>query len=203
MKQGYRALSTVNNAVNLFRGGLEGSPCEVTPVKEFDNAIDDFWVRVSGDYDFIVERTRDVLNHRYCHPKNPKYRVLQATCGGETLGFIVLRINRYHQEYPIGYIIDLLAVKREDRAIHQLLEEAMNYFRENRVNIVNLQIPQGHPYTRIAGLHGFLDSRVKLHLYCVPTGNIDPVKDLIFTPEKVYVSWGDHDVLPASTPDYS
>jgi GNAT superfamily N-acetyltransferase len=202
LKQGYRVLSRLQNTLNFFRQGLDGCRCKVVEVNKFDTDTQDLWHRVSEDYDFIIERSMEVLNHRYCHEKNPKYRVLQATQGKEILGYTALRINRYNKEYPIGYIADLIGLKGEDRAIHQLLKEAIRYFREKNVNIVNLQIPQSHPYIRIARLHGFLDSRVKLHLYCVPTGDIDPIKDQSIDPERAFVSWGDHDVLPASTPDY-
>ncbi len=202
LRRGYSFLKQINKVLSQFISIPSSNPFEISPINEFDDRINEFWNRLAKEYDFIVERNLESLNHRYCHEKNRKYRVFQASRRGKIIGFIALRVNSYNQEYPVGYVTDLLCFIEEEEAVKALLIEGLNYFKENGVNLINIQLPLKHPYVNIARKMGFLDSRVQLHIYYIPAGNFDPFKGIRFRPEKVYMSWGDHDVLPPTIPKY-
>jgi hypothetical protein len=202
LKLSYSFLKQINKIRSRFTRIPNRNPFEISSIDEFDDSINEFWNSLADGYDFIVERDMESLNHRYCHEKNQKYKVFQACRTGKILGFIALRVNRYNKEYPIGYVTDLLCLKEEEEVVKALLNKGLNHFNENGVNLVNIQLPMKHPYIKIANKLGFLDSRVQLHIYYIPAGDFNPIKGIHFRPEKVYMSWGDHDVLPPSIPKY-
>jgi hypothetical protein len=50
-------------------------------------------------------------------------------------------------------------------------------------------------------INGFLNSRLPLNVYLDPFGKTEQVKELLnVEPERVLVSWGDHDAMPVQMP---
>jgi len=128
--------------------------------------------------------------------------VKQVEEDGHIIGYSVLRINRYQSDYPVGYIVDLLTLPDRPDAANELVEDAIKYFDSRKINIINYQVVKGHPYERILKRHGFLDSRIKIYVFYQPLGNFDGMSKLKSTPEKTFISWGDHDILPVRMPPY-
>ncbi len=119
------------------------------------------------------------------------------------MGYSVLRINRYRRNYPVGFIVDLLTLPDRMDAANALAADAVQFFDYSDINIVNYQVVKGHPYEGVLKRHGFVDSRIKAHVFILPLQDdtlLDKVKQ---TPaSKVLISWGDHDVLPVTMPSY-
>ena len=162
---------------------------------------EEFWDEISKHYDFIVEKRRDYLNWRYCDPRCGDFIVKIAEYKKEIVGYSVLRINRYLREYPIGYIVDLLTLPNRLDVSEALAADAISYFDSNGVNIINYQVVKNHPHEQILKKQGFLNSRIKIHLFYNPLGNVDEISKLRNSPQnRIYVSWGDHDVLPVRMP---
>jgi hypothetical protein len=133
-------------------------------ITRFDDRINTFYDKVKPHYNFIVERTKDHVNWRYCDKRGGDYKVWIAEKGDEVVGYLVLRINRIDKDYPLGYIMDLLALNNRGDVAEYLVKFAVDYFDEMRVNVVHAQIIGGHPYERILGKYGLLDSRTKHNL---------------------------------------
>ena len=65
------------------------------------------------------------------------------------MGYSVLKINRLREDYPIGYIVDLLALPDRLEVARVLISDAVRYFDERNINIVNCLTVKGHPYTSL------------------------------------------------------
>jgi GNAT superfamily N-acetyltransferase len=203
MKAGFQGLRLINQLANLARSRPPTSGLNVSEVKIFDDRVDEFWERVSDQYDFIVERRGEYLNWRYCDPRVGDNVIKMAEEDGKTIGYSVLRVNSYRQEYPIGYIVDLIALPGRLDAVHILAEDAVRFFDDRKVNIVNYQLVKGHPYESIMKSYGFLDSRVKIHVFYLVTGIDEEIRRLESAPAgRVHFSYGDIDSLPTGLLDY-
>ena len=112
MKLGFHTVKFLNDIRNAFNGSkLADHDIHVHKIHSFDARIDIFWEKISDQYNFIIERRKDYLNWRYCDPRAGAFVIKQAEdTGGSILGYCVLRINRYIQDYPIGYLVDLLTL---------------------------------------------------------------------------------------------
>jgi len=122
--------------------------------------------------------------------------VKQVEEDGEILGYSVLKINKSRMVYPVGYIVDILALPGRLDVADLLVADAVKYFDKNDINIVNCLLIKNHPYKRIFNRHGFLDSRIKIHLSYTSHGLEDELKDLR-TSSKPHFTYGDIDSLPA------
>jgi hypothetical protein len=117
-----------------------------------------FWLKIRDDYDFIIERDIDYLNWRYINCPDRGYYVKQAVEDGHLLGYIVCKIDYVNEDYPSGNIVDLLALSDRSDVVDVLLGSAIDYFDENKVNIMSISMVEGHGYKGILGGHGFVDT---------------------------------------------
>ena len=73
----------------------------------------------------------------------------------------MLRINKVKPEYPVGYIIEVIALRDRNDVVEELVSSAVDYFYERNINVVQAMIIQGNIYERLLFRHGFLDTRRK------------------------------------------
>jgi predicted N-acetyltransferase YhbS len=193
---GYMAASFLNRISNIGRTPYKGR-VEVSRITVFDEAYESFWEAVREEHDFIIDRTREYLNWKYLDPRLGGFTALKAEKDGVFLGYLIVRVNRYMQDFPVGYIVDMLTLPGHDEAAHALISEAMKVFRVENVNIINYLTVKGNSQEKIFGLNGFLDSRVNINQYYNLMGNSDlEDKILELLPSRTYVAWGDLDTLP-------
>ena len=207
MKLGFRTSSLFNNLKNVFDGSeFEDRDNKIREVQRFDKRIDSFWNSISEHYDFIVERRRDYLNWRYCDSRGGNFIVKQIEEEKELLGYYVMCINRYRREYPIGYIVDMLTPPDQPEIANALVADALAFFDEQNINIVNSMIVKGHPYERVLNRFGFLNSRFKIHVFFSRSmlrthpNVIKKIKGS--SANRLNFSYGDIDSLPATMPSY-
>ena len=79
--------------------------------------------------------------------------------GGRIVGYSVIRVNRYSEEYPGGYIVDLLTLPDRLDVASDLISDAIRCFDDKNVNIIRTWVVKGHPFEQLFKLHGFLDTR--------------------------------------------
>lgn len=198
---GFKALKLTNRArYSLSRRKLL-LDIDVMEVNNFDNEVDELWRRVSGSYGFITERTSKYLNWMYCDPRGGNFVIRQAIEGGQIVGYIVLGINGYLSDYPVGFVVDLLTLPDRLDVAERLATSACEYFDEKGINIVNYLIVKEHPYSGVFRKQGFLDSRVKFHVFYQTkelSERMNGLKD--GPPSEVMFTWGDHDTLPVEVP---
>lgn len=202
-KSGFRVLKLANNWRNALRSlQARAKPkIDIYEIQKFDDEIDDFWKRISHNYHFIGARTKESLNWRYCDPRAGRFIVRQAEEDGQILGYSVLTINSYRSEYPVGFLVDLLVLQERPEAVEALIGDAVRYFEERDVNIINYLLVKNHPYEAFFRRNGFLDSRVKFHLLYWSDHLTDDMNKLVKHPaSKIFFSWGDHDSLPLERP---
>ena len=199
MKTGYRVSEILNKIGNQLQRENPSGKINVRPIKEFDEEINGFWEKMSPHYDFIVMRDAEWLNWRYCDPRAGEYKIMIAEKDSELVGYCVFTINDYNSEYPVGYVVELLTLPRETEAASKLLGEAVNYFDNNEVNIINCLTVKNHIVNRILSKQGFLDSRMPVYVF---TYTIDFEEEYNkiqgFDRNRVYISYGDLDSLPVN-----
>lgn len=203
-KMGFHAVRFVNSIMKTWWQPHGSEDLKVTRVDSFDDRIEEFWRRVSKDYAFIGERNKAYLNWRYCDPRAGKFTVNQVDEDGEILGYDVLAINNYRGDYPIGFVVDFLSLRERPDVAEAMVADAIEFFDEAMVNIVNFLVVKGHPYELIFKRHGFLDSRVKFYLFYNTVKLADEMNKLEnYAADDVLFSWGDHDSLPVNPPNYN
>jgi len=62
---------------------------------------------------------------------------------------MVLRIDRHQQDYPIGYIVDLLTLPNRLDVAMALVENAVSYLMGHHINMILCMFMKNHPYEAI------------------------------------------------------
>jgi hypothetical protein len=164
LKIGVHGSKILNKLSNLL---METPPMKEVTFKEitrFDDRINTFYEKIKPHYYFIVERTADYLNWRYCDKRGGDFKIWIAEKNDEIVGYLVLKINKLDVKYPEGYLVDLLTLNTRDDVADNLAKLAVAYFDERAVNVVLAQVVEGHPYERIFDKYGLLDTRMRPNL---------------------------------------
>jgi predicted N-acetyltransferase YhbS len=197
VKYGYPVLKAVNQlrySLTPHQFSRSTPDFEISDVERFDERFDAFWNEIKGDYNFIVERDTSHLNWRYCDKRGGDYQIRQASKGGDVLGYVVLRVNKYNKEYPEGYIVDLLA--RPDRldVAYALIRDADQWFTKMGVNIIQTIAIEGHPYENLFNRNNFLNDIKRLYLLYTPINLGEELTDFKNSPpSKLHFGFGDLD----------
>jgi hypothetical protein len=185
-KLGFIFLKTLNGIERKLSSGVPGSgDFSIEKITFFDDKIDDFWKKVKDDYDFIVEKSKDYLNWRFCDKRGGTHDIWQAT-----------DVNRLIEENPVGFFMEVLALKNRLDVVDSFLDLAEKYFDRKGVNTVHAVIVSGHPYERLLNLHGFIDSREK----AIVTYNVYKKFDAVTqfensSPERLHYQYGEYDSI--------
>lgn len=123
-------------------------PIEVNEINQFKSNVEDFWDEVKDNYYWIVARTQDFLNWRYCDPRGGRYRVTSVEENRKLIGYCVSRINNFNIEYPKGIIVDILSLPGREDVTEILLVDALNDFDSQGVNCVHAWAGQKHPFMK-------------------------------------------------------
>lgn len=152
-----RIFNKITNALSFNRPIRQG--LTIREIERFDERLSYFWKKIREKYYFIVKRTKDYLNWRYCDPRAGDFIVKLVEEDGQILGYSVLRINRFVKDYTVGWLVDLLTYPDRLDATHALVEDAVNLFDRNDVNVMICLINRGHMYEGVVKKYGFLNSR--------------------------------------------
>jgi hypothetical protein len=169
----------------------------ISKVSSFDDRINEFWDEMKDHYNFIVQRTREYVNWRYCDPRGGDYIIKMAEADGKILGYSVLRINSYKKDYLNGSIVDLINLPKRLDVSEGLVKDAVNFFDSNNINIIQCQIIKYHQNEAIVKKFGFVDSRFRHFMHYVPKIEIDEeLKKLQrSTANQIHYVYGDYDWL--------
>jgi|GEM_PF-1695229 len=202
MKTGYKVLKGLNGVRNALRPKVSRGCVSVVEDTGFGVEAEALWERVSPHYGFMLKRDPGYLSWRYCDSRVGGFQIRKAYEGDVLLGYCVFRANRFREEYPVGYVLDLVAVPGRMDAVCSLMGEAVRFFDDAGVNVVNVMVMEGAWFMDALRAHGFLNSRVRLNVYLDPFGEAERVKELLdVEPGRVLVSWGDHDAMPVQVPE--
>ena len=129
----------------------------ITKISSFDDRINDFWKEISNDHEIIVVRDKEHLNWRYVDVPNVDYTIYLAEEGGEICGYIVLRCAK--QDQLSGHIIDIIAPLDRPEVFHSLLSKAIEYFKEEGVDVIFCKMIADKIFYKIFRENGFVSSR--------------------------------------------
>jgi hypothetical protein len=156
-------------------------------------------------HNYIIYRSADYLNWKFCYPDLGNFKKYIVREDDGIVIYSVLRVNRYNSDYPVGYIVDMLAENGREDVLNALAGEAVKYFDEESVNIVNYMTVKGHPHADLLKNYSFLDSRIRVNMYT--SQELDAAfvtfSEANVDPSTIYVSWGDQNVLPVSLGHHS
>jgi hypothetical protein len=126
----------------------------IAALERFDERIDDFFDEAARPFDFLVVRSRDYMNWRYCEPAAGRFTIRVAEQEGRILGYLVFKISGGN-----GYIADLLALPERLDVVRSLIEDALRLFREARAEMVSCWMIARHPYNGLLRRYGFVNSQ--------------------------------------------
>jgi hypothetical protein len=163
-------------------------------VHKFDYRYSSFWNQIRREYDFIIERSPEYLNLRYCDPRGGDYHIKSIEEAGEILGYIVLRINRYNQEYPEGHVVDFLTYPDRLDVAESLLSDAISFFQGNNINSIRYWVVAKHPYEELFKRFGFINTRKQLRVNLHPMNNGSDWAVFMNAPaNRLHFQYGDSD----------
>jgi len=194
---GIRLMKLANQCRNALRPYRSSSyDFDMEKIIHFDERVEGFWEEIRDHYHFIVERSRDYLNWRYCDPRGGDYLVKIAQRDAKILGYMVLRIERHQPDYPIGYIVDLLALPNRLDVATALVEDAVSYFDGQHINMILYMLMRNHPYEAILKRNGFIVKRERVPLFYKAYAEIRELrKREIRSPSRIHFVYGDLDVI--------
>ena len=129
----------------------------ITKISSFDDRINGFWKNISNEHEIIVIRDKEYLNWRYVDVPNVEYTIYLAEEGGEICGYIVLRCAK--QDQLSGHIIDIIAPLDRPEVFHSLLSKAIEYFKEEGVDVIFCKMIADKIFYKIFRENGFVSSR--------------------------------------------
>jgi hypothetical protein len=126
----------------------------IATLERFDDRIEGFFDEAARPFDFVIVRSKDYLNWRYCDPAAGRFTVRIAEEGNRILGYLVFKISE-----GTGYIADLLALPDRRDVVRSLIEDALSAFRGAGVEAASCWMISRHPYNGILRRYGFVDSK--------------------------------------------
>jgi hypothetical protein len=158
---GYNILSITNRLRNRISRESISPKIEVS---KLEDDYETFWTKVSQEYDFIINRELSYMRWRY-NEKGGNYTILKASTDDKQVGLIVYRINRINQEYPQGFILDLLTENNRSDVARALIEAMLNQLKSSGVNIVFWLGIHNSVYEKTLKSKGFVDTQIGFHLF--------------------------------------
>ncbi len=161
----------------------------ITTLERFDGRIDGFFEEAARAFDFLVVRSRDYMNWRFCDPAAGRFTVRVAEQEGRILGYMVLKITEGN-----GYIADVLALPGRSDVVRSLVDDALGLFCEGHVESITCWMIARHPYNGILRRCGFIDSRRDVGFrYQLVSLDSDQVEFLSETDARIHLTQGDSD----------
>lgn len=146
---------------------LEKQGVKFPLVPSFPEDMHTFWGKVSGNYDWIVERSKKYLDWRFV--QNPDtYSIMLARNSRETIGYIVTKIG-YWQSLKVGYLADFLVDEKGPEIFTELVLHSLRYFQQADVDIVAGWSVKGGIYYNVLRRCGFKRHKA-VPIICYNTG---------------------------------
>jgi len=165
LKYGYLTLKLLNSVLtNRNREKNRYPNIQVEKIERFDDDINDFCNKITSYYNFIIQRNKEYLNWRYSDKKGGEYQILSAKEKEKTIGYIVIRINRFDTECLHGYFVDLITLPGRDDAAFLLVKRALEILEKEQVSLVTtIEVINGN-YMKPLRTLGFLNSRQMIYV---------------------------------------
>ncbi|HMK77538.1 MAG TPA: GNAT family N-acetyltransferase [Thermodesulfobacteriota bacterium] len=161
---------------------------EIEEMVLLDDQFDRFWQKAVSLYPIMGVRNRTYLTWRYLRHPTRTYAIYRAKRSGEMKGYIVLRKVEL-LNFNSAVIVDLLAL--DEVTLTALVEKGIQRSRQEGADLLGFMVPRGHPYDKILRKRGFLPSPKTFQFMVY----FHSKREMLNSPEKWYVNWGDTDVI--------
>jgi hypothetical protein len=181
-----KAVNRLLHPAYFRRARYDGS---IAALERFDERIGGFFEEAARPFEFIVVRSADYLNWRYCDPAAGRFTIRVGEQEGRLLGYLVFKIAEGE-----GYIADLLALPGRSDVVRSLVEDALRIFRKAGVEQVTCWMVSRHPYNGILRRYGFLDSGKDVGFGCREVSLDRSDLDFLEDPRaQIHLTYGDTD----------
>ena len=168
----------------------------ITQISSFDDRINKFWIKkVSNQHQIAVIRDKEYLNWRYVDTPDINYTIYLAEERGAICGYIVLRCVK-KEDLLFGYIFDITAPMDRMEIVHCLLSRAIEYFEDEKVDLVFCKMIANERYCKIFRKNGFISSRfIKGVGFCAYTSDLKISKTYLKDSKNWFIQLGDSDFI--------
>ena len=197
LKKLYINIQKIRNSFsrNYNRVSLQTDPSlNISNIDSFDIRFNGFFEAIKNNYNFIIEKTQEYLNWRYCDPHGGKFIVKIAEKENAIVGYMVLRINKYNEQYHEGYIVDMLGAPNQGAVLEPLLLDALRFFDESSLNIIHSYAFSNSSDAYLLRKYGFFSARNDQIVFLNPMAYDDNIDILTRSPpEKIHYTYGSSD----------
>jgi hypothetical protein len=147
-----------------------------------------------AEHDFIFQRSLEDFRWRYRDPRGGEYTVKYAAKDNEIIGYVVLG-EKIVDNYPVGYIVELISLQEFSLVQDRLIGEAVEYFRERRVNLILFLSVSGKSMEHFLRRHMFVPGEPLYLTYTLGMYDEDLLKWEPFLVDRVHFCYGDFDYI--------
>jgi GNAT superfamily N-acetyltransferase len=164
---------------------------KVREITRFDDRINDFWNKISGDYNIIRIRDKKYLNWRYVDVPNSDYSIYIAEEEGRICGYIVLGCNN-EDDLTWGHIYDILALTgRAEEIMQHLIAKAVEYFRDANVDAISAKMVASEVYRKSFLRNGFIPRFRSKGRFIAYNASKEISDEFLKNPENWFIQQGD------------
>ena len=138
----------------------------ISQISHFDDRFNNFWQKVSSDYNMIVVRDKKYLNWRYIDVPNAKYIIYVAETDGEVHGYVILG-HAEAKGLTFGYIHDIIAPLDQGNIIQCLISKGVEHFKEEKVSAIFSQMIPNKIYRNAFLKSGFIPNFISKNQFIV------------------------------------
>jgi GNAT superfamily N-acetyltransferase len=195
-KIGFYFLKRITLLNNRFRKIREISQVELVDFCD-DSLISKFLSNINSEHDFIFLRSLEYFRWRYLDARGGSYFIKYAIKNGRLIGFIVLSMKSSQdvEDYPLGYIVELVTLNEFSWVEYRLIEEAIDYFRKSGVNFIRFLTVSGKKIERLLKGYMFLNGDPLYLTFTVGLNREDILKWQPFVLDRIHFCYGDIDYI--------
>jgi hypothetical protein len=161
-------------------------------ISSFDDRINDLWRKVSNDHDIMVVRSKEYLNWKFVENPGYKSMIYVAEKEEQICGYIILKCTQPSKGFLVGRICDLFAPLSEAGVIHCLISKAIEYFRDEKVDLIYYEMIAEKTYQKVLRDCGFISSRrLDRNHFCIYGGHPGISSTYLEDPKHWFVQRGD------------
>ena len=163
---------------------------KVREISHFDERINEFWNRVSSDYNIIRVRDKKYLNWRYVDAPNADYTIYVAEEEGEICGYIILGCNDV-DGLIFGNIYDIIAPTDKGDIIQCLIAKAIEHFKGKKAAAIFSQMVPNKIYRKALLKSGFIPYFLSKSQFIVYNTSSKLYQAYLKNPKNWFIQLGD------------
>ena len=156
------------NFMDLFLNKSPGKGETMEEIERFDERFDIFMEKNLKNAPVASYKDASYLNWKFMERPFAREKAFALIKGHEVLGYIVLGMSPYNQQFKIGVIMDIMAGVGDERTISKLLTKAKKYL-SNQGACEIQSLLTNEAYAKVFKRHFFLKKEGKT----VMLGNLD------------------------------